>query len=207
MFRLFKRTKVERWELDLLRNSIINLPNAYSSLINQIDDGLLRGVLVDISDIPNYVAFTFNSNILGKYDRKNGLDYKLTNLKVYDNRSLSFLPFEIYVSSGTISGYVLGGNNKRKIDLNRIEVSSFRKEFIKSFEFDRINSVFSEEEKSLISPSEVYSIFIEDKEYFHIRDLEDGDFIGIDKDKVVYKITHDPMEVKRLEKELLEVLR
>ena len=67
--------------------------------------------------------------------------------------------------------------------------------------------MFSEEEKSLISPSEVYSIFIEDKEYFHIRDLEDGDFIGIDKDKVVYKITHDPMEVKRLEKELLEVLR
>ena len=45
------------------------------------------------------------------------------------------------------------------------------------------------------------------KEYFHIKDLEDGDFIGIDERKVVYKITHDPMEVKALDKKIMDVLK
>lgn len=45
--------------------------------------------------------------------------------------------------------------------------------------------------------------------YYHIYDLKDGDgdFIGIDEKKNVYKITHDPYEITLLEKTLIELLR
>lgn len=206
MFGLFKRTKVENWETELLRNAIAKLPEEYSSLINQIIDGLFRGVLVNVSDIPGYIAFTFHSDVLKKYDEKSEQDYKLTNIKVYDTKSSSFLSYEIYVLSGTISGYSLGGSKKHDVDLSKIEVSDFKKEFIGESDYNRIVSMLDEEEKKFLSPSEVYSIFIDDKEYFHLKDLEDGNFIGMDNKKVVYKITHDPMEINRLDKGLLEIL-
>lgn len=206
MFGLFKRTKIGKWETDLLRNVVMKLPSEYSSLINQINDGLFRGVLVDVSDIPGYVAFTFHSDVLKKYDRENERDFKLTNIKVYDNKALGFVPYEIYVLSGTISGYSLGGSKKHNVDVNKVDVSGFKKEFIGESDYNRIVDVLNEGEKKLLNPSEVYSIFVADKEYFHIKDLEDGDFIGIDKNKIVYKITHDPMEVVVLNKEIAEVL-
>lgn len=206
MFGLSKRTKIEKWETDLLRNVIMKLPSEYSSLMNQINDGLFRGVLVDMSDIPGYVAFTFHFDVLKKYDRENEREFKLTNINVYDNKSVGFVPYEIYVSSGTISGYSLGGSKKHKIDVNNVDVSGFKKEFVGESDYNRIVDVLNEEEKKLLNPSEVYSIYVADKEYFHIKDLEDGDFLGMDAKKVIYKITHDPIEANRIDKSLKEIL-
>ncbi|WP_126974503.1 hypothetical protein [Gynurincola endophyticus] len=207
MFGLFKRTKIENWEIDLIRNVITKLPSEYSNLIDQINEGLLRGVLVGVSDILGYVAFTFHSNILKKYDRETERDFKLTNIKVYDSKSLSFVPYEIYVSSGTISGYSLIGCKGRDVDLRKVDVSEFKKEYIGESDYNRIMYIFNEEEKKLLNPSDVYSILIADKEYFHLKDLEDGDFIGVDENKVIYRMTHNPFRKEEISKKLSEVLK
>lgn len=206
MFGLFKRTKIEDWEIQLLRSAILKLPITYSDMINQINDGLFRGVFVDASDIPGYVAFTFQSAVLKKYEREHARDFKLSNIKVYDNKSSNFLPYEIYISNGTINGYSLGGGKKHDIDVNKVDTSAFKKEFIGESDYNRIANLLNEEEERLLNPSEVYSVFLNRKEYFHIKDLEDGDFIGIDDKKIVYKITHDPMEVVVLAKRITDVL-
>ena len=198
MFGLFKRTKIEYWETQLLRNVIIKLPHEYRGLLNQIDNGLLKGVLIGISDISGYVAFTFHSDVLKKYDRVNELDFKLSNIKVYDKKLSGFLTFVIYISSGTISGYSLTGAKKHDIDVEKIDVSSFKKEFIGYSDYNRISDILDVHEKQLLNPSDVYSVFLEDKEYFHIKDIGDGDFIGIDLDNNLYKIRHDPFEISIL---------
>lgn len=203
---LFKRTKIEDWEIQLLRNTVAKLSNEYLSLTEQLNEGLLKRVLIDASDIPGYVAFTYNANILTKYDRKGEQDFRLTNIKVYDRKSSSYIPYDIYVSSGTISGYSLGSNNKVNIDVCKVDVSFFRKEFVGETDYKRIVNIFSEEEKGLLSPSEVYSVLIDNEEYFRIKDLEDGDFIGIDGEKNVYKITQDPMKAVRLDKKIADIL-
>jgi hypothetical protein len=207
MFGLFKRTKIEGWETQLLRNVITKLPKEYFNLINQIDDGLLKGVLVGISDIPGYVAFTFHSSIFRKYDRDSQRDFKLTNIKIYDNRSSNWLLYEIYVSSGTISGYSLDGEKKCRVDVNKIDVSTFIKQYIESSDYNFVAGFLNEEEKKLLNPAEVYLISIDNKDYFHIKDLEDGIFFGIDEKKVVYKITHDPLEAVAIGIKISDVLK
>ncbi|RBL88334.1 hypothetical protein [Chitinophaga flava] len=206
MFGLFKRTKIELWETELLRNTLMALPKEYSALIDQINDGLFRGVLVNVSDIPGFVAFTFNSGVLKKYENENENDYKLTNIKVFDDKTLSFVPYEIYVSAGMISGYSLGEGEKHKIVTNKIDIADFKKEILGESDFERIINILTEQEKARMNPSEVYVVFIGGKEFFHIKDLEDGDFIGIDIEKRVYKITHDPMEVIPLDENIVDIL-
>lgn len=208
MFGLFKRTKIEDWEIQLLKSVISKLPNEYSHLINQINDGLLRNVMLDASDIPGYASFGFHHEIFKKYDKRQERDFKLTNIKVYDNKSSDFMDYEIYVASGTINGYSLVGNKKHNIDLNKIDVSKFKKIFIGESNYEQIASFFSEIENSLLNPSEIYPVSVNDIEYFHLKDIGDGDFIGIDKRNNVYKITHDPLEATLIDRnELTEILR
>ncbi|CAD0009850.1 hypothetical protein [Flavobacterium chungangense] len=206
MFGLFKRTKIENKEIQLLRNTIIKLPVPYSDLINQIDDGLFKGVLTNASDIPGYIAFTFNPEVLRKYDQENEKDFKLYNIKVYDKKTLVYLPYEIYILSGTISGYSLGGGKKNDIDIEKIDISNFKKEFIGISDYNRIENLLNKKEKTLLNPSEVYSVFLNEKEYFHIKDLSDGDFIGIDSNKNVYKITHDPFIIEKINESIESIL-
>lgn len=208
MFGLFrsKRTNIEKWETELLRKVMAKLPEEYSNLLKQIDDCLLKGVIENASDIQGYVAFTFHPSVFKKYDKTSERDYKLTGIKVYDIKSERFLKYEIYVSSGAISGYSLSNLKKCDIDLNKIEVSDFYKKTIGDSDYNCILDLLDTAESELISPSQVYSVFVGTTKYFHIKDLEDGDFIGMDENKRIYKITHDPLEVVKLDKSLIDIL-
>lgn len=132
IFNLFKikRTKIEPWEILLIRNIITQLPTEYKPLIDQIDEGLFNRILIDASDIPDYNAFTFNPNISQKYEKKNEQDYKIDHIRVYDKKTSSYLKFAIYVSSGTISGYSLDKRKKYEIDMDNIDTSNYKKEYL-----------------------------------------------------------------------------
>lgn len=69
----------------------------------------------------------------------------MSDIKFYDNQSSSFLPYGIYVSLGTISGYSL--KKRKRIDVNvyDIIVSYFQKEFIGESDYSRIVSTLNEE--------------------------------------------------------------
>jgi len=205
MFAIFKRTKIKDKEIQLLQNIITKLPVPYFNLINQIKDGLFKGVIIGASDIPGFIAFTFNSTILKKYDRENESDFKLCNIQVYDKKTLNFVPCEIYVSSGTISGYSLFGNKIDNIDTSKIDTSNFKKALFDNPDYQKIENLLNEKEKIILNPSNVYSVFINNKEYFHIKDLEDGDFIGIDIYKNIYKITHNPLNIELLDETIGDI--
>lgn len=204
MFGLFTRTKLKDNEIKLLYSVLKRLTSPYCNLYVQIDDNLLKGVLLNASDIPGYVAFTFNSQILKKYDNERERDYKLCNIEVFDNKLLRYVNYEIYISSGTISGYSWLGNTKFDVDFNRINTNNFKLIFTDISDYKKIEHIFSEREKTIINPSNIFSVFL-DKEYFHLKDLEDGDFIGVDFNKKLYKITHDPMEVKAINETIEDI--
>lgn len=58
-------------------------------------------------------------------------------------------------------------------------------------------------ERDNINENDIYAISLNGKEYYHLKELEDGDFIGIDKDNKIYKITHDPYMIQELERTTL----
>ncbi|MHA3789596.1 hypothetical protein ACX0HA_15400 [Flavobacterium hauense] len=207
MFGLFKRTKIEIWEIQLLKKALEKLPKEYSSLIDQINDGLLKGVLIHASDINGYIAFTYNSNVLKKYEIKNESGFKLGNIRVFDKKSLRFLILTIYVSSGTINGYALTGGKKYDLDLNNLDISSLKKEYNVNYDYKQILNILDVNERELINSSNIYSVYLGDKEFFNIRELEDGNFVGMDKENNIYKITHDPFETTIIERnKLIDIL-
>lgn len=206
MLGLFKKTKIADWEIRLLKNTIRLLPPTYKYLESQIDDGLLKGVLIGVSDLPGYVAFTYNPGSAEKFEREKEKGYTLTCIKVYDKRSQTYLNYSIHVSTGTINGYSITGATKFIIESDKIDVSNFKKVYRANADYKKIESYLSIQEREIINPDEVYEVILNGKAYFHIKELQDGDFIGIDYEKNVYEIRHDPFEIKLLDSNLFQIL-
>lgn len=207
MLGLFKRTKLESWETNLLINVFNKVSIDDSTLfIRQINDGLFRGVLIGVSDIDGYVGFSYNSKVYNKFYDKNGRNFKLENIKVFDIKSNKYLNFAIYFSFGVINGYSVERNGKYKLDVSNINTDGFQKKYFDTTDYDKISKIFTPREKELLNPSEIYLVKLESKNYYHLKDLEDGDFLGIDINKNIYKITHDPFEINLLSDKLENIL-
>jgi len=207
MLGLFRRTKIEVWEMDLLRKTIQLLPFEYKHLENQIDAGLFRKVIIGMSDIPGYVGFSYNGEILKKFDDKKGRLCKLAGIKVLDIKTKKYLHYTIYVSTGTITGYSIIGADKYTIDVNSVDVTEFRKEYFINPDYQKIESSLTYKEKETVNPASIYELILNNKTYFHLKDLEDGDFIGMDYEKNIYEIRHDPFDISPMNCTLLDVFK
>ncbi|MBS1636151.1 MAG: hypothetical protein JST26_09560 [Bacteroidetes bacterium] len=202
MLGLFTRTRVEEWEKTFLMNVFELLPH-FQKFSQQIQDGLLKRVIIDKRDA--YVGFVYDPLISGTYEDKKGRCFKLKHVQVYSTISKDYIAAEIYIGFGLVAGYSLG-NQKEKIDCNRINISKLEIESLDEYEFDVLNTLLSGEEIGLINPSEFYEVKLEGKLFYHIMDIADGDFIAIDSEKHVYKVTQDPYEIKQLNQSLKEVI-
>lgn len=206
MFGLFKRTKVEYLEIELMVSVLKKLPEEFHLYISHIDEGLFKGVLIGLSDIPGYVGFTYNPEIYDKLEQPDGRNFRLEGITVFDIILNEYLSYTIFFSYGLINGYSITGPKKNKIDIQKIDVSNFKLKYRDSIDFDRLKKYLTSKEIKLINPSDVYVVILEGKEYFHLTDIEEGDFYGMDLKKNLYKITHDPYNIEKINISLSDLM-
>lgn len=205
MLNLFRRTKFKEWELKLLSNITEKLPVEYYPLKQQVKQGLFKGVLVGLSDIPEYVGFTVNSELYKKFYEEKGRNYKLTNIKVYNQSSKNYISCNIYVSYGIINGYSLS-EKKPSIDPDNIIMDDLRIVYLDTAN-EELLQLLTSVEKDLINPSDIYEIVLGGEVYYHLKDLEDGDFIAMNRQKQFFNITHDPFQIIPLQRPLKDILK
>jgi hypothetical protein len=66
----------------------------------------------------------------------------------------------------------------------------------------------TDEDLKYVNIGEIFVTNIKQIEYVHLRELEDGDFLRINKRGNFCIITHDPLEVKEVDREsAIEILK
>lgn len=206
MLNLFKRKNPYKWEIDLLVSVFASLPDQFKLFKLQIEDGLINHIVQGSLVQPNYVGFTYNPSIAEKYEDSNGRYYQIQNIKVFDKLSDAYIELQVTITNGLIMGYSTPKNKKVDIDSSLINVGHIT---IKYLDYDGqniLNSVLKNSEAELINPANVFEIELAGKTYFHILDLEDGDFIAFDSNQFFYEISHDPFKIERLEMPLPVIL-
>lgn len=206
MFNFFKRKRLLSWELDLLMKIADHLPTDYSFIKEQLKDDIIKGVILGLGDIPNYVTFNYNESVHDKYFNRQGRDFLIQGIEVFNLESEEYEEFDLYVAFGVISGYVVP-SKKFTPDLNKIRVTSFKKkEFGEQVHNDFIE-ILSQKEKELINLSGLYEVEVDGKILYSIEELEDGNFVGVDMNKVLYNVKHDPPLIERLNVDLITYLK
>ena len=207
MFNFLKRSEVYSWESNLLINIFKMLPNEYDIYIKQINDGLLRKVNFNSNVMANYIGFSYNKNVVHKYENVRLGVFSLEGILVFDIETKQYIDFNIHISDGLITGYSTPHSKKHRLDITKIDIGNLRKRFWTNSILKEVESILDADELKYISINDLYAICIGKNKYYHLFDLDDGDFIGIDTNKNVYAISHDPFEIKQIGTSILDILR
>ncbi|GEP89763.1 hypothetical protein CTE07_14080 [Chitinophaga terrae (ex Kim and Jung 2007)] len=174
------------------------MPPGFHYLKEQVEAGLLRRVSFKSTVVPNYVGFVYDPNLSGKYERRHDNGFEITGLKVYDELSKTYIDFDISVAHGLVMGYATPGNKKISLDVGKIDMSGLKVQYDSNPLYDKIKTLLKPAYLKSVPPGDVYEVELDGKIYYHLQDLEDGDFIGMDDEGRYYEITHDPYEIKEI---------
>src|SRR5262249_35827406 len=98
-------------------------------------------------------------------------------------------------SHGLVCGYAFEANPRFSADILSIDTANARVEYL-DFEIAEVKTHLSKDDKNLINWADVYEVELDGDTYYHIRDIGDGDFIGMDGQGNLVEIRHDPYEIK-----------
>lgn len=169
------------------------LPSKYDSIIKQIEEGIVIGFFIEED---TYVKFKLDPSVISRFEDPIGRHYSISGFELeWEDGSRTCL--EIRIGYGLVLGIELSDRSVifKHQDQPRIILTSLRINYFDSLE----NSFISPSEAKIFSPNDLYEIEIQGVHLLHLRDLEDGDFVAIDKEKSIYKVTHSPVELVPLD--------
>lgn len=194
MFGLFKKTswKIEGKALDFFRRVFMQLPNDFLFLLDGLDKGLYRRFSVNHSMKGNFYFIGFDPSQSDKSIIK-GKQFELENILIIENGQAFSL--NITVHEGLWIGFEI---EKNILDFNKyqIDLSSFKKsksKFAADAKIEKFVSGLTCEQLDLTNLGEFE---IDGKIYYQIKDLEDGNYIVIDKKGQVFGQIHDPYKIE-----------
>jgi len=202
LFGLFSGSSKAQWEVQLLREVLNLIPATISKpLLAQLDAGVIKGVRHNASDIPGCSSFKYDMNALKAFEDETVPDYTITDIFMGQKKeSAERLCYSIFVSSGLLSGYSLVPEvSVSNVEIGTIDCKEFRLETkMDNPAFAELRTIIKGSLLNQVNPSSVYLVNVNGSDYFHVRDFDDGDFIGVGYDGALYKVTHEGPSVTRL---------
>jgi hypothetical protein len=206
MFKLFKKKIDPQMHVSMMGKIFSILPKRFQYISNQLSEGIVIGVKKN--EKPKLAfGFSLDIDLLNKYEDKKGSYFAIKRVFVNDLNSKEPVELQIKIGYGILLSYMPMNVREFAPSLEDINVDNHIVEYYENNDFQFIKKVLTEEELGLLNPNDIYLLDIEGKKYYHLFDIADGDFIGIDINKKVYRITHDPFEIIRLDQTLVDALK
>lgn len=183
-------------------------PKTYERYVKQVEEGLLKYEGYPDIEHPafkNYVNFTYEPRVSGRYQDPKGRFWRLRNILVKNRTQSSTTNLSIFISHGLVCGYAFEAGRDFDPDPESIDVSKATSEFFDSPD-PIVKSLISPTDQDLVVWSDVYEVEIDGVKYFHLKDIGDGDFVGVDENGLLFEFRHDPFELFGLEGSLHDIL-
>lgn len=182
------------------------LPTTFDYIVKQLSEGIVTGTKkLNKQPYLNYTKFSLKTALLNKYENKKGSFFQIKGIRVFDLGTSAFIDINIDIAYDLLIGYSTPSRNP-DFDLTNINVDGFYNKHHENDDFKNLSIILDESEIKLLNEAEVYEVILKGLKFYHIKDLEDGDFIGIDINKKLYKITHDPFTITELALKLSDIV-
>ena len=190
-------------QLKLVEAVFTLLAKEFPTIHGQIVEGILIG---SRKKSAGYIKFLFNTDLLNKFEDKAGRSFALKGVKILNKKNQIYEEIVFEIAYGILVGFYLQVDKEFEPDFSNIDVKMWWIKDFENHEFEEIKHLFKNDDLKLINPNDVYQIELHDRKFYHLKDTEDGNFIGIDDKGVLYKITHDPFEIIKLNEKLSNLL-
>lgn len=190
------RSKIIRKENDLLLEAIINaLPTEFLDVKSQIKLLVFHG-MADWSLIPGYkfIYFSASEETFNKL-KNQGINYKITDLEIFSIKTQQFESIELLINNNLISGLKINHSDYTFNEFDHSRINA--KKAIKiAFDFplnetELFYKSLDDSIKALLDPIDFFDIDYNNKTFYIFLDLEDGNYLAIDKKQRVFSLIHD----------------
>ncbi len=204
--------EVQRQEWTILMETLVNdLPNGYHSLKEQIQETRL----LDLSDWGLFTSFRY---IVKSYDpkgmahfKKRRENYHLTGQQIFSRKINGYTNVHYIIHENILTGIKIENSNYEieEFDLKRL-ISDNLKQTSVDFPPNAIDLFYNrldDQLKNRLNPDNLIDIDFNDRTYYAFYDLEDGNYLTVDKKQNVYSLVHDALPMsKKMKYSLSEIL-
>jgi hypothetical protein len=206
MLNFFKKRRIKHiqdWEYDLLRSIAVKLPKKYSFLSAQIDpEFLLDSVLNELLN-EGWKRTILNQNLYNNY-KNTSINYQMKGILVYDVLESKNKEVQLDLYEGILIGYRVPTG---KFDLERIDLANLKEVgFVTPTEELKYRELFNGKNSDYLDLNDGFEIQLDNKNYYTIKDLGDGNYISIDSSGKVYGMFHDPYLVELIHGDVQEFI-
>ena len=137
--------------------------------------------------------------------RNHNTRYILTGISVLNKKENAYQPIKLIYQSDGLSQIEIENPEyfHRTFDLNQIQKNHIKLEHLKMVNPDqktteKILKSLTKEQIALLELEYAFEIEFDEKLYYTILDMEDGNYIAVDKKGKVYRLNHDHEEMVKL---------
>ena len=203
MFKLFRKKvgkQIHSWEYELLKAISDKMPTKYSFLKSQTNSDFI------LDAVPNELLNDGWKRIISNLDMARSVEqkdtnYKLVGIKVLDNLTRTYKNIELDLYEGILIGYRID-ETAGELDFSGVDVSEVKEAYYENDDKDALEEIIGMKlSTAIVSKLDIDNTFIAnlpEGEFFVIKDLEDGNYLSMDRDGAVYGMIHDPYEIEKL---------
>ncbi|MNN62306.1 hypothetical protein D3C81_1775950 [compost metagenome] len=129
-------------------------------------------------------------------------NFKVEGLVIGDlgkNRNIEVI---LYFADDIFLGYSTDlQEGSFQFDDQKINISQVKKKLWGNEGNSIVKNILTAKELKLVNLGDIYISNINGKDYYHLKELEDGDFLGFDQDGVFFKLTHDPFYIQKIDRD------
>lgn len=200
----FKTTKknVRQFQLKLAEQ----LPSEFSSYKNIVKEPVLYNSIVFTKNPEGItVMYGYSDEFYKKYQSEQNKFFNLTGVYLKNKHTNTYVEIPMTFSQGNLQHIIVANPMKfhRDFDFNSIELRNLKTEYItiQNSNQEIVESILkslTDEQLKLLELRDTFEIDFDDTTYYTILDMEDGNYIALDKKGKVYRLTHDHEESVRL---------
>ncbi len=194
-----KKKSIMPWEYELLVAISEKIPSKYSFLKMQANEKFILDSLPNELLKNGWKRIVCDQSLYHSF-RNNSMNYKLSGILVYDKKTSDYINIDLDFYEGIIIGYNFGENDK-EFDFSQIDVTAIKEVNYENTDIKELEQIMAELSKDIklkLDLDNTIKIDIPEGEFYTIKDYEDGNYLAINKQGLIFGLFHDPYKIEKI---------
>ena len=189
-----KKKHIEQFE----RKIAELLKDKFPQFQKVIDISKLYGISFTHSPKGIYITRGYNPEAYNEIQKNHRTHFNLIGISVYNLKKQSFKPLKLNYSFDSLTRIGVEEPERfhknfdlEKLQVNNIEIEELPNENPDKETVEKILNGITKEQVETLELEDTFEIEFDEKLYYTILDMEDGNYIAVDKSGAVYRLNHD----------------
>lgn len=163
-----------------------------------IDLSKIYGISFTHSPKGIYISRGYSPESYNEIQKNHRTHFNLTGLSIYNIKKQTYVPLKLNYSFDSLTSFEIEEPERfhkifdlEKLKLTNIEIEELPNENPDKEIVEKILAGLTNEQIETLEIEDTFEIEFDEKLYYTILDMEDGNYIAIDKSGCVYRLNHD----------------